>query len=169
MGYMRRLVGEPHNNITLDPGQWTMTLEQEREFLRRAAADVDGIFLVAEIGGKIVGAANMSRGKKPTARHTAALGISVDAAYRRQGICTALMVRLIEWAKGQGLRRVELKVFTRNPGAIALYEKLGFAREGLHRMAFLKQGRWVDEFTMALLLPEAGEGGDPALHAVEPS
>jgi hypothetical protein len=42
VAYMHRLTGEPHNNILLDPGQWTMTEEQEREFLSKRVGRVEG-------------------------------------------------------------------------------------------------------------------------------
>jgi RimJ/RimL family protein N-acetyltransferase len=153
VAYMHKLVNEPHNNIVLDPGQWTMTVEEERDFLRKRGEEDDGIFFVAECAGRIVGVASIRREARPTAHHAASLGVSVDIDHRRKGIGTALMRSLIDWAKENQLRRVELKVFVRNPGAIALYEKLGFVKEGLHRMVFCKQGQWVDEYTMAMILP----------------
>jgi RimJ/RimL family protein N-acetyltransferase len=82
------------------------------------------------------------------------LAVSVDRGFRRRGVGKALMNALIDRARDQGIRRLELQVFVRNSPAIALYEKLGFVRDGLHKMAFLKQGVWVDEYTMALILPE---------------
>ena len=151
---MIKLVSEPHNNITRDPGQWLLTVDEEREFLRRAAEDPNQFVLVAELNVQIVGAANISRFAKPTQRHAASLGLSVDIDRRHQGIGTALMHALLDWAKSRKIRRIELQVFTRNTLAIHLYQKLGFVQEGLHRMAFLKQGQWIDEYTMALLLPE---------------
>ena len=45
--------------------------------------------------------------------------------------------------------RVELEVFSDNPRAIHLYEKMGFALEGCRRMAVVKNGRYVDEYVMS--------------------
>jgi RimJ/RimL family protein N-acetyltransferase len=112
----------------------------------------DQYFVVAVVGGKIVGCADIQRRKPPTARHVASLGVLVNAAYRRRGVGQALMTALLDWAKEQKLRRVELKVFVRNAGAIALDEQLGFVIEGMHRRALCKQGVWVDEYTMTLIL-----------------
>lgn len=159
IAYMHRLTGEPHNNITLDPGQWTMTVEDERAFLARRNADGDkGIFAVATVGHELVGVGQLDRGSKPANRHAATLGISVDASWRRQGIATALMAYLLAWAREQGLVRIELKVFTRNAGAIQLYRKFGFVEEGRHPKACCKQGVWVDDLTMGLILPPAFGG-----------
>lgn len=155
IAYMHRLTNEPHNNLTWDPGQWTMTVEAERDFIaRRAAAGEEGqgLFVVAEVGAEIVGAAQLSRGSRLTNDHAAGLGISIDAAWRRRGIGTALLEHLLAWAREHGVVRIELKVFTRNAGAIRLYERFGFVVEGRHPYAFRKQGVWVEELTMGLIL-----------------
>ncbi|MCL2648062.1 MAG: GNAT family N-acetyltransferase [Phycisphaerales bacterium] len=152
--YMHRLTGEPHNNIVLDPGQWSRTLEEERAYIARNNANPDnGIFVVATIGNTIAGVAGWDRGSKPTKRHAASLWLSVDAAWRRQGIATALMHYMMAWARQHALVRLELKVFVRNIAAIHLYQKFGFREEGRHPYAFRKQGIWVDELTMALVFP----------------
>jgi RimJ/RimL family protein N-acetyltransferase len=153
VAYVGRVTGEPHNNVVLDPGQWTMTLDDERAFLAARSESPDrGNFVVAEVEGEVVGVGGLDRGQRPTDRHAATLGLTVDAAWRRRGIATAIMNYLIGWARHEGLVRIELKVFTRNAAAIALYERLGFAHEGRHPKAFLKQGVWVEELTMGLLL-----------------
>ena len=64
------------------------------------------------------------------------------------------MNSLLGWAKEQKLRRVELKVLTRNTPAISLYKSLAFVEEGVHRISVLKQGVWCDDLTMAMLLGE---------------
>jgi RimJ/RimL family protein N-acetyltransferase len=157
--YMIRLVGEEHNNIVLDPGQWTMSEAEERAYLQKAAADADQYFIVAELAGEIVGSGTICREARPTMRHAASLGMSVDAAHRRRGIGRALLQALVDWAREQGLRRVALQVMTRNAAGIALYKKMGFVEEGCHRMALFKQGVWVDEYTMALIMEERKGGG----------
>ncbi len=159
MGYMQRLTNEPHNNITTDPGQWRMTVEEERAFLARRKEDGDkGVMVVATMGEEVVGAANLERGGKATNRHAGSLGISVDAAWRGKGIGTALMEHLLAGAREQGLVRIELRVFTRNPVARRLYEKFGFVEEGRHPYAWCKQGVWVEEVTMGLILRPEAEG-----------
>ena len=153
IAYVGRLTNEPHNNLTLDPGQWAMTVEDERAFIAdRNASPERGIFAAAEVGGEVVGVGHLDRGQRTTNRHSATLGLSIDAAWRRQGIATAIMRYLIDWAQREDLVRIELKVFSRNAPAIHLYEQLGFVHEGRHPYAALKQGVWVDDLTMGLLL-----------------
>jgi RimJ/RimL family protein N-acetyltransferase len=90
VAYMHRLTGEPGNNVLLDPGQWVMTVEQERDFLaRRVGNPASGIFCVADAGGDIAGVANLNRGSAIPNSRVASLGMSVDAAFRRRGIASA--------------------------------------------------------------------------------
>ena len=151
--YMQRLTGEPHNNILLDPGEWCMTEQEEREFLaKRIGKPEQGIFCVAVVEDQIVGVANLNRGPANTRKYAASLGISVDNASRGKGVGSALLGHLVNWARQQNLVRIELRVFARNTTAIGLYEKFGFKLEGRHPYALLKQGVWVDDLTMGLIL-----------------
>ena len=50
----------------------------------------------------------------------------VDAAFRRQGIATALIVFCREEARKKGFRRMELDMWEFNEGALKFYESVGF-------------------------------------------
>lgn len=50
-----------------------------------------------------------------------------------------------------GLHRVELEVFSFNPRARHVYEKVGFVYEGTKRQALRWQGEWIDTHIMAML------------------
>ena len=52
------------------------------------------------------------------------------------------------------LRRVQLTVFSYNERAIALYEKLGFVREGVYRQYLQRDGRTYDMILYGLLRRE---------------
>ncbi|WP_443089171.1 GNAT family N-acetyltransferase [Xylophilus sp.] len=57
-----------------------------------------------------------------------------------------------QWAAQAGIRRLELTVVASNRRAIALYERAGFAREGVRRQSLFIDGGYVNELHMALLL-----------------
>ena len=114
------------------------------------------LLLVAERAGKVVGSAGMhATGPALRRRHVVAIGLSVVSDAQRQGVGTALMQALCDYAdRWMGVLRIELTVYVDNAAAIALYRKFGFETEGRHRGYALRDGRYVDAFAMARLHPD---------------
>ena len=154
IAYVNRLSEEPVSNIAISPGEFTHSVAEEESMLAQFAASENSIFLVAEADGKIVGQLNCrGRNDRKAIRHTVTLGMSVDQDWRGQGIGSLLMSEAIAWAKGLGfIKRIELLVFERNEIAMHLYQKFGFEIEGKHRKAIFRDGVYLDNLTMALLL-----------------
>lgn len=50
-----------------------------------------------------------------------------------------------------GLHRISLDVFSFNPRAQRVYEKVGFVREGVAREAFRWEDDWIDGISMSIL------------------
>ena len=111
--------------------------------------------LVAERGGEIVGSAGLHpTGPAVRRRHVMMLGISVLPSAQGQGVGSAPMQALCDYAdRWMGVHRIELTVFADNEGAIGLYRKFGFETEGRHRGYALRDGRFADALTMARLHP----------------
>ncbi|HET7845803.1 MAG TPA: GNAT family N-acetyltransferase [Xanthomonadales bacterium] len=105
---------------------------------------------VAVAGEEVVGWCDVLPTHGETRAHAAVLGIGVVPAWRGRGIGPVLMRTAIESAWSRGFTRIELTVRVDNPRAIALYERAGFVREGLHRGAFRVDGEYVDSHAMAL-------------------
>lgn len=55
----------------------------------------------------------------------------VHPGRRREGIASALVKEIIEYAEHHDLKRVTLEVRVSNARAIALYEKFGFEKDGV--------------------------------------
>jgi RimJ/RimL family protein N-acetyltransferase len=53
-----------------------------------------------------------------------------------------------------GLHRIDLEVYSFNPRARHVYEKVGFVAEGVLRDALRWDGHWVDATVMSVLAPE---------------
>jgi GNAT superfamily N-acetyltransferase len=82
-----------------------------------------GDFLVAEIGGHLVGTAGLLIGDEGRAD---VVRVTVHPAVRRQGIGTALMEAIEHRAVGLGIRRLNLDVGENSKDAIAFYLAAGF-------------------------------------------
>jgi L-phenylalanine/L-methionine N-acetyltransferase len=120
-------------------------------FQKRHAASQPTAHLVAVIGGKAIGSASLHRTDNRRI-HAASVGIAVHDAYAGRGAGTKLMRALVALADDWlNVRRLELTVYADNARAIALYERLGFEREGLHRDFAFREGAYVDAVAMARL------------------
>lgn len=63
---------------------------------------------------------------------------AVDRAYRRRGILRLLTRQALNWLKKRGVRETELNVDSRNSGAVAAWEALGFKVYKLRMRRVLK-------------------------------
>ncbi|WP_242602350.1 GNAT family N-acetyltransferase [Legionella rowbothamii] len=110
---------------------------------------------IAVCDGRVIGWCDISSLDRPVFAHVGSLGIGILAAYREQGIGKKLMQAAIQQAEQKGLTRIELTVREQNKPAIALYKKLGFEEEGVHKNAVCIEGKYENHIFMALLLDDA--------------
>lgn len=83
-----------------------------------------------------------------------AIGIG-DASQRGLGYGHEAMLLTLKFAFHElNLHRIQLTVFEYNARAIALYERLGFQREGVYREALLRDGKRFDMYLYGLLSHE---------------
>lgn len=145
------------------------TLKEVRQSL--ASGDAGGLLLLAESEGDgcpVVGHCRLSTFPRRKMVGVLAMGMLCDGGWRGVGLGRALLEASLGWARanassGLGVRRVELDVLVSNPGAVALYESVGFVVEG-RRPARVRQadGSLVDDLAMGLdvaSLPGAGPAG----------
>ena len=75
-----------------------------------------------------------------------------EADARGRGLGTDATALVLQYAfDTANLNRVWLHVFEDNPGAIRVYEKLGFVREGLLREDTFRRGRYGNTVVMGIL------------------
>jgi RimJ/RimL family protein N-acetyltransferase len=166
--FMKTLAAEPDIGIGLSAGEFTLTEAQEAQFIADSAASGNSLFLVAEVGRRIVGILTLQGGKRKSTRHSATPGISVARDCRGQGAGRALMLAATDWAKANPLlRRIELFVVTSNQPAIHLYETFRFIVESHRRKALYRDGQFHDDLPMALLLEDNPKVGTPFLDEVD--
>lgn len=104
-----------------------------RQGLEDFLAD-DGVVLVAETGGAVVGACTLllkrmnPMDEKPGAWLD---GLVVDEPYRRRGIARALMAEARTRAEAAGCDSIVLHTHLEQIPALSLYRDLGFRRHGI--------------------------------------
>lgn len=125
-------------------------LEKTRAFVLGMIENGNPQF-VALADGTVVGWCDISRHTFPSRAHAGCLGMGIIPAYRGKGLGRRLMEATLQAARDAGIERVELCVHADNERAIALYEKIGFVREGLARKSVRIDGRYKDAIHMALL------------------
>jgi L-amino acid N-acyltransferase YncA len=107
-------------------------------------------YLVAEIGGRVVGYAYASAYRpRPAYRFTVENSVYVEDGRAGQGIGRALLTELIARCEAGPFRQMVAVIGdSGNAGSIGLHEALGFRHVGTVRSAGFKLGRWVDTVLM---------------------
>lgn len=143
---------EPEGWLISTGGEWR-SVGEERRYLKALRRYPHAAVVVAEReDGALVGRLSVARDTHPASAHVADLGLMVAADARRQGVGRALLDAAVEWARGAGVRKLELHVFPWNEAAIRLYERFGFEREGYRRGHYRRADEDVDAILMAYRL-----------------
>jgi RimJ/RimL family protein N-acetyltransferase len=145
---LARDVGGEEEGWLITGGEWR-TSGEERRYLRSIRRHPHAAVFVAETDGTIIGRLSIARDAHPASAHVADVGLMVDRGHRRLGAGTALMVEAERWARQVGVHKLELHVFPYNEAAIALYEGLGYEREGFRRRHYRRGAELVDAILMA--------------------
>ena len=145
---LARGVGSEPEGWLITNGVWR-SASDERRYLRAIRRSSHAAVLVVEAPGGLVGRLSIARDSHPASSHVADLGLMVARHFRRRGAGRALMEAAEDWARDVGVRKIELHVFPHNVGAIALYEQLGYVREGLRRRHYRRGHDLVDAVLMA--------------------
>lgn len=141
----------------LAEGRWFMRSPAEAPSLgartaeiRDLAAQPNSLFLLARVGGSLLGFLTLHGGQLMALRHVARLTVMVDARARGLGVGRALVEAGVRWAEANPeLRKLSLAVFIDNTRAIALYQRMGFAEEGRREGEYLlPDGRLAGDLLM---------------------
>jgi ribosomal protein S18 acetylase RimI-like enzyme len=125
------------------------SLDDTRAFIKRII-DLGLPQATAIAEGQVVGFCDIVPHTTVGFTHVARLGMGVRSEWRRQGVGRRLLDACLASAKGAGIEKVELEVFSDNTGAMKLYEHFGFGREGIKARGRKLDGRYQDIVLMAL-------------------
>ncbi|MDP2286053.1 MAG: N-acetyltransferase [Pseudohongiella sp.] len=109
-------------------------------------------FCIHELAtGNIVGHVDLKTDPLRAGTHWCHLGIGIESAYRGRGLGGKLMDCAIAYAKStRTIDFIELRVFSNNLPALALYKKKGFVEIGTLKDRFRLQGQSIDDTIMVL-------------------
>ncbi len=136
------------------PDEYRKTEDDRRDFIRRKRDNPAEILILAELNGEIVGNIDFHVGNRQRTAHAGEFGMGMLPKVRGRGLGTLLLNKLIAWANDvPQLEKINLRVISNNPRAMALYRKLGFVEEGRRaREIKYSDGSYADEILMGKLL-----------------
>lgn len=134
--------------------EFTKTVEDQQQFLASYLEHPHQLALLAEADGNVIGFLNFQNGHRKRIAHQGEMSMSLLRDWRGQGVGRAMVERLLVWAQvNLLLEKVTLDVFSENQPAIALYERVGFVKEGIQRKAIkMEDGTYHSLIRMALFL-----------------
>ena len=145
-----------------EPGERDGSVRDLAVELAGVARSPNSVVLLAELGDQLAGYVELTGGSFRRSRATAYVVIGVRADAAGLGLGTGLLRQAKDWGAAHGLHRLELTVMAHNTRAIRLYERMGFSVEGRRSECLLVDGQFIDELTMAVILP------GPSVYAAEP-
>src|SRR5690242_2869962 len=136
-----------------EPGERDSPVKDLAAELAGLARTANSVVLLAEREDQLIGYVQLTGGTLRRSRATAYVVIGVLAQAAGRGTGTELLKEAKIWAAAHGLHRLELTVMAHNTRAIRLYERTGFTVEGRRSECLFVDGQFIDELTMATLLP----------------
>ena len=147
-----KAVGAETDNLTFGAEGIPLTVAQEEALLTRMERSAHSRFFLALDGDNIVGNACVNGNGNPRFSHRRNLAVTVLRAYWGRDIGSALMERMIAFARETGAELLSLEVRADNARAKALYGKFGFTTFGTFPRYFKIGGQYYDVDCMSLAL-----------------
>lgn len=109
-------------------------IKDGKEYFKKRIAGKNGICLVAEVDGKVVGylagGLKKVRSWRPVKR-TELENMLVIEKFRSKGIGDKLVKEFLKWSKEKGVKRAQVVAYVTNVRAIKFYKRMGFAPESI--------------------------------------
>ncbi len=124
--------------------------------LREGANIRDGLLLLlTETRGRAVGYARLTTDwDHPQKRFAGNIGIALLSPYRSQGIGTALLHELIEFAPRFGFQTLTAHILATNTRSLCLFRRFDFAPASTRNIYLAFAGCETQEITVELALPQ---------------
>jgi RimJ/RimL family protein N-acetyltransferase len=146
-------VGGESDNLLFGEGEFHLTVEQEKEHIRKINSEQESYMVIGIINGKLASISQISGSVRKRIAHNCELSISVRKEFWGIGAGSAILDDLISHAKESGrFKNINLGVRSCNDNAVKLYEKFGFVKSGVHKDYIRIGENFYDEILMDLNL-----------------
>lgn len=125
-----------------------MSLEEVTTWIEDSVNSKNKVFLIAKTQNEVVGNLKFACYPRLENQHRGEFGMSIHPDHRRKGLGRRLIEELETWAQGNGILKIELKVWSNNAIALNLYNKLGYQVEGVRKAAIIRDGHVRDAILM---------------------
>lgn len=127
------------------------TIEASERWLAIATSEGRDIHRAITCDGAAIGGISAMRGSE-NARFCAEIGYWIGEAHWGRGVMTTTVRAFCEALFAHtDIERIEAGAFITNPASHRVLEKAGFAREGVLRRKYFKDGEFIDDAVYALL------------------
>ena len=148
IAYLAQVGGET-DNLSLPKEALPIMTADEQKIIQSIKEEEHSVLYVVWKNGEIIGDASLS-GFSRRMSHRAEFGISVVKSEWGQGIGSALLQKIIDYAKEHTIELINLEVRSDNRRAIQMYEKFGFRKTGISPAYFKIDGEYYDFDLMVL-------------------
>lgn len=151
LNYFNTIFAETDNHV-FGEGDFNFTVEKIKMKITGAKESMDSIMVIGKINGRIVSYGEFNSLGRRRICHNGSLSISVKKEFWHKGIATAMMKELIDFAKDNNIRNINIEVKADNNRALRLYEQFGFKVIGIHKNVYKVNQNYFDEVLMDLNL-----------------
>lgn len=132
------------NNLLHEPGEWRLTVPQERKWIEQTLASPKNLSLLAFIDDKLVAVGSIYGSELLRIKHRSSIAVSVLKEFNGIGIGKLLLSKLLEHAKDVKIKKIDAEVRYDLGNAIHLLEQAGFEKEGIIRCGFFVESKHID-------------------------
>ncbi len=151
---LESLKNEPYAFLVTYDDELQVTEEKWRERIDNSVKGDNGVMVVAETEGNLVGLVGITYGRHPKIKHSAHIwGTYVTPDFRGKGIGRRLMEKVIEIAKANSsVKKIKIEVVAEQESAAKLYEKMGFIHIGTAKDELFVDGTYFDIYIMEMYI-----------------
>ena len=138
-----------------------ITLEDEKEFLKKVGESKDDVWWVIEAENKPIGAVGIHGISWLDANGSTGIVIGEKDCWNKGYATDAMRLRTRYAFRELNLHKLKTQAYMENEGSRRALQKTGYTQAGIQRQEFYKDGRWHDVWE-GELLREDWEKAQPA-------